>query len=102
MPDQNPIPNNPPVVRRVIRYRGEVQGIGFRANAIHQGRGLTITGFVRNEPNGDVTMDVQGSPQDVQELAKRVGQTMSAKISETLIDQCEPIPNRDRFRITTN
>lgn len=101
MPNQNQIPNDRSIVRRVFRYRGEVQGIGFRANAIHQGRGLKIAGFVRNEPNGDVTMDVQGSPQDVHELAKRVGQTMSAKISETLTEQCEPIPNRDRFRITT-
>ncbi|TWT98922.1 acylphosphatase [Neorhodopirellula pilleata] len=98
----NPIQKHPLIIRKVYRYRGEVQGVGFRANAIHQARGLTITGFIRNEPNGDVTMDVQGSPHDVQELAERVGQTMSAKINETLVEQRESISDRDRFRITTS
>lgn len=99
MPNQNQ--KHLSIIRKIFHYRGDVQGVGFRANAIHQGRGLVITGFVRNEANGDVTMDVQGSPQDVQELAERVGQSMSAKINETSAEQREPIANRDRFRITT-
>jgi acylphosphatase len=90
----------PQHTKRVIyRYVGDVQGIGFRANAIHQARGLAIVGFVRNEANGDVTMDIQGPAGDVDELARRVGSSMNRKINETLIDEREPLPTRDQFRI---
>ena len=85
--------------RVIYRYRGDVQGVGFRVNAVQQARGLAIVGFVRNEPNGDVTMDVQGPAGDVAELAKRVGSSMSRKISETLIDERDPLPDRNRFQI---
>lgn len=85
--------------RVIYRYRGDVQGVGFRVNAIQQARGLAIVGFVRNESNGDVTMDVQGPPDDVNELAKRVGSSMSRKINDTLVDERDPLPDRDHFRI---
>ena len=86
--------------RVIYRYRGDVQGVGFRVNAIQQARGLAIAGFVRNEPNGDVTMDVQGPPADVAELAKRVESSMSRKINEQLEDERDPLPDREKFRIT--
>lgn len=85
--------------RKVVRYRGDVQGVGFRANAIHQGRGLKIKGFVRNEPDGDVLLDVQGPTNDLKELLRRIGSSMERKINETLIDEREPLPDREKFSI---
>jgi len=87
------------IERKIFRYRGDVQGIGFRVNAIQQARGLDVAGFVRNESDGDVTMDVQGRASDLSELAARVGSSMSARISETLTDVRDPMPERTGFRI---
>jgi acylphosphatase len=52
--------------RRRVRYTGRVQGVGFRAstNAIATGRPLV--GFVRNEPDGSVLLEVQGTATDVE------------------------------------
>ncbi|EMI52616.1 acylphosphatase [Rhodopirellula sallentina] len=86
-------------VRKIFRYRGDVQGVGFRVNAIQQAKGLAIAGFVRNEPDGDVTMDVQGSAADVKELEKRVASSMERKINETLVDVRDPLPDRTGFKI---
>ncbi|MCC9657038.1 acylphosphatase [Rhodopirellula halodulae] len=86
-------------IRKVVRYRGHVQGVGFRANAIHQARGLTIQGFVRNEPDGDVLMDVQGPQEDVLELLKRVANSMERKINDAFIDDRAPLPDREKFSI---
>lgn len=85
--------------RTIFRYRGDVQGVGFRANAIHQARDLRVAGFVRNEPNGDVTMDVQGSAADLQELNRRIAASMSSRINETRLDHRDPLPDRSGFRI---
>ncbi|TWU19970.1 acylphosphatase [Allorhodopirellula heiligendammensis] len=87
------------IERKIFRYRGDVQGVGFRVNAIQQARGLEITGFVRNEPDGDVTMDVQGPTDSIKELAKRVADSMKYKINETLIDCRDPQPDRTGFTI---
>ncbi|WDQ18115.1 acylphosphatase [Rhodopirellula sp. P2] len=86
-------------MRKVVRYRGDVQGIGFRANAIHQGRGLNVTGFVRNEPDGDVLLDVQGPEKDLRELLRRIGDSMERKINETSIADRDPLPDREKFSI---
>jgi acylphosphatase len=87
------------IERKIFRYRGDVQGVGFRVNAIQHARGLAVTGFVRNESNGDVTMDVQGTAGDIGELARRVGSSMQRKINETLIDTRDPLPDRVGFKI---
>lgn len=48
-----------------IRYRfiGHVQHRGFRFACITCARGEHMTGWVRNERNGTVTAEAQGTPQ---------------------------------------
>ncbi|HAH61722.1 MAG TPA: acylphosphatase [Treponema sp.] len=41
-------------------FTGCVQGVGFRFTALHAASSLGLTGWVRNEYDGSVTMEVQG------------------------------------------
>ena len=59
-------------MRKAVRYEGRVQGVGFRATTRHLAAGLDITGWVRNEFDGSVRLEVQGSPLEVQTLLDRV------------------------------
>jgi len=43
-----------------IRVSGKVQGVFFRASTKEQADQLGVKGFVRNEPNGDVYIEVEG------------------------------------------
>ena len=45
--------------RRQIRFYGRVQGVGFRYHAKHAAAALGLTGWVRNEYDGSVMMEVQ-------------------------------------------
>lgn len=48
-------------VRRLrMRFVGEVQGVGFRWTARKVATELGLTGWVRNEPDGSVSMELQG------------------------------------------
>lgn len=67
-------------IRNVVRYTGHVQGVGFRMTSVSAARGLSVHGFVRNEPDGSVLLDVEGSSADVKELLSRISMAMSGKI----------------------
>ena len=49
-----------PLARRRFRFYGTVQGVGFRWRARHAAEGLGLTGWVRNEYDGSVTLELQG------------------------------------------
>jgi acylphosphatase len=88
-----------PVLRYVVCYEGRVQGVGFRFTTLAQTRGLDVHGFVRNEPNGTVLMDVEGKAKDVKELIARVDSAMKGNIEATGIDPRPPQGRSDGFHI---
>ena len=48
-------------VRKHIVFYGRVQGVGFRYTAKYLAQAMELTGWVRNEWDGTVTMEIQGS-----------------------------------------
>jgi acylphosphatase len=63
-----------------VRYRGHVQGVGFRATAQILAREHTVTGWVRNESDGSVLLEAQGESRAVETLLNRVQQAMERHI----------------------
>ena len=49
-------------VRRRYSIEGQVQGVGFRYRARYAAQTLELTGWVENEDDGSVTLEVQGDP----------------------------------------
>lgn len=47
-------------VRKHIVFHGRVQGVGFRYTAKYLAKSLGLTGWVKNEWDGTVIMEVQG------------------------------------------
>ncbi len=51
-----------------ITVSGKVQGVFFRVFTQKEAKRLHITGFVRNQPNGDVYMEAEGEEALLQEF----------------------------------
>lgn len=47
-------------IRKHIIFHGRVQGVGFRYTAKYMAQSLGLTGWVENEYDGTVVMEVQG------------------------------------------
>lgn len=47
-------------IRNHFRFTGQVQGVGFRYRARSMSQALGLTGWVKNEWDGSVTMELQG------------------------------------------
>lgn len=56
------------MVRRHLIVTGRVQGVGFRYRASYVARGIGITGWVRNQTDGSVEMEVQGSDEQIHQM----------------------------------
>lgn len=72
--------------RRRYVVKGQVQGVGFRYRAQYAARSLGLTGWVRNEDDGSVTLEVQGSPDNFGQLfamIQRSDYILITDISET-------------------
>lgn len=55
-------------IRKRIVFYGRVQEVGFRYTAKYLAMNLGLTGWVQNEDDGTVTMEVQGNEQLINEL----------------------------------
>lgn len=67
-------------VRKHIVFHGRVQGVGFRYTAKYLARSLGLTGWVKNEWDGTVTMEVQGRETLIHELLKGINRSSFIKI----------------------
>jgi acylphosphatase len=62
------------IVRYHIRYEGRVQGVGFRYKANMIANHYSLTGYVKNEYDGSVTVEIQGTEQEIYMFMKNIAQ----------------------------
>lgn len=87
---RRPVPVLPDgVVRRRYRFFGDVQGVGFRYRAKYTAETLGLTGWVENEEDGSVTMEVQGQPEIIDKMFPIINRSDWIHITDM---QCREIP----------
>ena len=86
----------PLLIRRQIRVRGIVQGVGFRPFVYNLARELGLTGYVFNSSAG-VTVEIEGADQAIQKFldALRHRPPQLAVIAEIAVVELEPLGDGD-------
>ena len=85
-------------VRKHIVFYGRVQGVGFRYTAKYLAQSLELTGWVRNEYDGTVTMEVQGRETLINKLL--VGLYQNRFITIDWVDTKEiPLEEEKAFKV---
>ena len=72
-------------IRKHIKFYGSVQGVNFRYNSSTIAKKLGLTGWVRNEYDGSVEMEAQGTS----ELINKLIDTMKNVSQYIVIDNIE-------------
>ena len=67
-------------VRKFFVYHGRVQGVGFRYTAKRLAQSLGLTGWVKNEYNGTVTMELQGEETSIYKLMEGLNRDIYIEI----------------------
>ena len=55
-------------IRQQLRFKGRVQGVGFRYTANQIAQKLGITGWVYNDYDGSVLMEAQGTKSQISQM----------------------------------
>ena len=71
------------VYHKKVVFRGHVQGVGFRYQTLDVAKGFDVSGFVRNEIDGSVTLEVEGEIQEVHEFIDAVVEELRSYIRES-------------------
>ena len=56
----------------IVRYEGRVQGVGFRFTVVRLAQNLDVTGWVKNEFDGSVSMVAEGEENQLMELLQAI------------------------------
>ena len=59
-----------------------VQGVGFRWRTVEAARGIAVTGYVKNLPDGRVELVAEGRRADVERLLEALRTRMRSLIEE--------------------
>jgi acylphosphatase len=86
-------------IRREVRYRGHVQGVGFRYTAAHIARRFDVTGYVKNLEDGRVELAAEGSAGQVDAFLAAVATAMRGNIHGTEQDTLAPTGEFTQFGI---
>lgn len=71
--------------RRTIHFSGRVQGVGFRLTTQIMSRTRPVTGYVKNLPNGEVELIVEGSGAVLDEFLDALSAKMAHHITDTRV-----------------
>ena len=87
------------IIRRHYIFEGEVQGVGFRWYASQAASAAGVTGWVRNEYDGSVTMELQGTAEQIDAAVEMLGKDSWIRIERTTVRDMETDENERRFTV---
>jgi len=86
------------IIRRRLRCYGWVQGVGFRWRARHAAGHFGATGWVRNEADGSVTLELQGTPAQIDQVMEAVARGAYIRIERMEAERLPVDPDERGFR----
>ena len=85
----------------LVIYKGRVQGVGFRFTVLRFAQGYdSLTGYVKNKPDGAVEMYVEGKDYEVESLLEDITMGPHAGyIKEVTVNPMPPSGMYSNFKI---
>lgn len=87
------------IKRKEIIFHGRVQGVGFRWTAVQHAHDLGLTGWVRNEYDGTVTMEVQGEDELIDKLVELLYADRWIRIDTIDVRTQKVLPEEHDFQV---
>lgn len=86
------------MIRKRIVFKGQVQRVGFRYRAKHAADLYGATGWVINNPDGSVTMELQGSEDQIDNVIMTIEKGTYVRIDSMEVSDVPVIDVGRTFR----
>lgn len=87
------------IIRRRYRFYGSVQAVGFRWHAMKAAELYGATGWVRNEYDGSVEMEIQGTRFQIENVIQAIDRAPYVLIDRMESKDVATVDDERRFRI---
>ena len=87
------------IKRKRIIFSGRVQGVGFRYRASYAAESLGLTGWVKNEWDETVSMEVQGEEEQIDKLVERMYRERYIRIDGISVMNMLLVDGEKKFKI---
>lgn len=87
------------MIRRRIRFYGEVQGVGFRYTAKHAADYYGCTGWVSNLYDGSVLMEIQGEEEQIDQVILAIERGTYIRIENLDVKDIPVVEDEYDFRV---
>ena len=87
------------MIRMHYCFRGQVQGVGFRYKMYYLAQKYGVTGWVRNEYDCSVTMELQGTADQIDAAVEMLGKDSWIRIERTTVREMDPDETERRFTV---
>ena len=85
-------------IRKIMRFYGYVQGVGFRWRARQAADLYGCTGWCRNDWDGTVTMEIQGEEEAIDKVIQSIESGRYVWIHDMDVTPLYPEPDERGFR----
>lgn len=75
---------------KIVRYSGQVQGVGFRYTACRVAKNYDISGYAKNLPDGTVECLIEGDSKQIAGFLGDLANQMSGYIRKAQIQSAPP------------
>ena len=86
------------MIRKGIRLFGWVQGVGLRWRARHAAELFSCTGWVRNEWDGSVSLELQGTEEAIDRVLLAIERGSYVRIENLEVRTIPLVPDERGFR----
>lgn len=90
---------NNKIIRKKLTISGRVQGVGFRFRAQMAASRLGLTGWVRNEYDDTVSMEVQGRTEDIDMMLQMLNQGTFIMMEAIRAKEIPVVEDERSFRV---
>ena len=87
------------MIRKRYHFYGRVQGVGFRHTAIRAASSLGVTGWVRNERDGSVSMEAQGGEAALDKLVSTIKAGSYIRVESITVEDLPLVENETGFGV---
>lgn len=86
-------------VREHITFSGCVQGVGFRYKISRLAETYGVTGWVRNECDGTVSAELQGTVSEIDEIIRRINEDRYIYLDDVQRTRIETVSDERNFSV---